>query len=54
MKLGVTRNAFYVLNDVWHDKVEFPALLKRVVALEDETPKPSAIYVEDASNAVGR
>ena len=52
VKIGVTRGAFYVL-DVWRDKVEFPALLRRVAALHDEDPKPSAIYVEDASNAVG-
>jgi len=51
VKIGVTKNAFYVL-DVWRDKVEFPALLRRVAALHDEGPKPSAVYVEDASNAV--
>jgi predicted phage terminase large subunit-like protein len=51
VKIGVSKNAFYVL-DVWRDKVEFPALLKRVVALEGETPKPSSIYCESASNAI--
>ena len=50
VKLGVTGNAFFLL-DCWTARVEFPDLLKRVVALEDETPKCSAIYVEDASNA---
>lgn len=52
VKIGVSRNSFYVV-DVWRAKVEFPALLRRVAALNDETPKPSAVYVEDASNAVG-
>jgi phage terminase large subunit-like protein len=51
VKLGVTKNAFYVL-DVWRAKVKFPALLRRVKMLSDEDPKPSAIYVEEASNAV--
>ena len=50
VKIGVTKNAYYVL-DVWRSKVEFPALLRRVDALRDEKPAPSAIYVEDASNA---
>ncbi len=50
VKIGVAKGAFYVL-DVWRAKVEFPALIRRVTALGDETPKPSAIYVEDASNA---
>jgi predicted phage terminase large subunit-like protein len=50
VKIGVTTNAFYVI-DVWRAKVEFPALLRRVDALKDEMPTPSAIYVEDASNA---
>jgi predicted phage terminase large subunit-like protein len=50
VKIGVAKGAFYVL-DVWRAKVEFPALIRRVAALGDETPKPSAIYVEDASNA---
>lgn len=49
--LGVTKNAFFVL-DVWRAKVEFPELLKRVDALMEDEPKPSAIYVEDTSNAV--
>lgn len=50
VKIGIAKGAFYVL-DVWRAKVEFPALIRRVAALGDETPKPSAIYVEDASNA---
>jgi predicted phage terminase large subunit-like protein len=50
VKLGVSRNAFFVLN-VWRGKVEFPALLRCVDALKDETPAPSTIYVEDTSNA---
>lgn len=50
VKIGVTKNEFYVL-DVWRAKVEFPALLRRVNALRDEDPAPSAIYVEDTSNA---
>ena len=50
LKLGVTKNAFYVL-DVWRAKVEFPALLRRCDALRDEDPAPSAVYVEDTSNA---
>jgi predicted phage terminase large subunit-like protein len=51
VKIGVTKNGFYVLN-LWRQKCEFPDLLKRVVALEDETPKPSTIYCESASNAI--
>ena len=51
VKLGVTKNAFFVL-DVWRDKVEFPALLRRVDMLKGEDPAPSTIYVEDTSNAV--
>jgi predicted phage terminase large subunit-like protein len=51
VKIGVTRNAYYVL-DVWRGKVEFPALLRRVDSLKDEEPVPSTIYVEDTSNAV--
>ena len=50
VKIGVTKNEFYVL-DVWRAKVEFPALLRRVNLLADEPPAPSAIYVEDTSNA---
>jgi predicted phage terminase large subunit-like protein len=50
VKLGVTKNAFYVL-DVWRGKVEFPGLLRRVSFLPSETPPPSKIYVEDTSNA---
>ncbi|HEV3091296.1 MAG TPA: phage terminase large subunit [Candidatus Cybelea sp.] len=50
VKIGVARNAFYVL-DVWRGKVEFPALLRRVDAVKDDTPAPSTIYVEDTSNA---
>lgn len=50
VKIGVTRNEFYVLN-VWRAKVEFPALLRRVDALGCEEPAPSALYVEDTSNA---
>ena len=38
--------------DVWRDKVEFPALLRRIKHLEVEHPAPSVIYVEDTSNAV--
>lgn len=49
-KIGVTRDTYYVL-EVWRDKVEFPALVRRVKQLEDEDPKPSAIYIEDTSNA---
>ncbi|MGA9018130.1 MAG: phage terminase large subunit [Candidatus Cybelea sp.] len=52
VKIGVTQNAFYVL-DVWRDKVELPQLVRRVIMLQDETPHPSAIYVEDTSNATG-
>jgi predicted phage terminase large subunit-like protein len=52
VKIGVTQNAFYVL-DVWRDKVELPQLVRRVIMLQDETPRPSAIYVEDSSNATG-
>lgn len=51
LKLGVTHNAFYVL-DVWRSKVDFPTLLRRVRDLEIESPAPSTIYVEDTSNAV--
>jgi predicted phage terminase large subunit-like protein len=51
VKLGVTETGYYVL-DVWRDKVEFPALMRRVKHLEDEDPRPSSIYVEDTSNAV--
>lgn len=51
VKIGVTETGYYVL-DCWHDRVEFPALLKRVKHLENEDPQPSAIYVEDTSNAV--
>jgi predicted phage terminase large subunit-like protein len=51
VKLGVTENSYYVL-DVWRDRVEFPALVRRVKQLENEDPEPSAIYVEDTSNAV--
>jgi predicted phage terminase large subunit-like protein len=50
-KIGITKNAYYVL-DLWRAKVEFPALLRRVSALMTEDPTPSAVYVEDASNAV--
>jgi len=50
VKLGVTKNAYYVL-DVWRAKVEFPALLRRVGMLKGESPAPSTIYVEDTSNA---
>jgi predicted phage terminase large subunit-like protein len=50
VKLGVTKNAYFVL-DVWAAKVEFPALIRRVDALKDEWPAPSAVYCEDASNA---
>jgi predicted phage terminase large subunit-like protein len=50
VKIGVTKNGYYVLS-ADHFKVEFPALLRRVAALGDEDPKPSTIYVEDASNA---
>ena len=51
MKIGVTGNAFYVL-DVWCDRVEFPALLRRVKQAEYENFPPSGIYVEDASNGI--
>jgi predicted phage terminase large subunit-like protein len=51
VKLGVTANSYYVL-DVWRDRVEFPALVRRVKRLETEHQTPSAIYVEDTSNAV--
>ncbi len=50
VKIGVTKNGYYLL-DCWTARVEFPDLLKRVIALEDEDPKPSVVYVEDASNA---
>ena len=51
VKIGVTGNAFYVL-DVWCDRVEFPALLRRVKQAEYENFPPSGIYVEDASNGI--
>jgi predicted phage terminase large subunit-like protein len=51
VKIGVAKTGYYVL-DVWRAKVEFPGLLRRVKALESENPMPSAIYVEDTSNAV--
>jgi predicted phage terminase large subunit-like protein len=51
VKIGVTETGFYVL-DVWRDKVEFPALVRRIKHLEGEDPKPTTIYIEDTSNAV--
>ncbi|HEY6486287.1 MAG TPA: phage terminase large subunit [Candidatus Cybelea sp.] len=48
--LGVTENEFFIL-DVWRAKVEFPGLIRRVERLRDYEPQPSAIYVEDTSNA---
>lgn len=51
VKIGVTATGYYVL-DVWRDRVEFPALLRRVKSLRLEGRAPSAIYVEDTSNAV--
>lgn len=51
VKLGVSETGYYLL-DVWRDRVEFPALVRRIVALGGERPRPSSIYVEDTSNAV--
>jgi predicted phage terminase large subunit-like protein len=51
VKLGITSIGYYVL-DVWRARVEFPGLLRRVWNLDDESPAPSAIYVEDSSNAI--
>lgn len=48
--LGVTGNAAYVL-DVIRRKVEFPDLIKLVLSAYEKW-KPSAIYIEDTSNAV--
>ena len=50
VKIGVTKGAYYVL-DCWRAKCEFPGLMRRVTALGDEMPRPSAIYIEDTSNA---
>ena len=50
VKIGVTKTGYYVV-DVWRHKVEFPGLLHRVRALGDELLPPTAIYVEDTSNA---
>jgi predicted phage terminase large subunit-like protein len=49
--IGVTKGGAFHVISAEHFKVEFPALLRRVAALHDESPKPSTIYVEDASNA---
>ncbi len=51
VRFGATQAGFFVL-DVWRDKVEFPALLRRVESLAGEDPAPTAFYVEDTSNAV--
>jgi predicted phage terminase large subunit-like protein len=51
VKIGATKNGFYVL-DVWRARVEFPALVRRVKSLLDDDLPPSAVYVEDTSNAV--
>jgi predicted phage terminase large subunit-like protein len=51
VKIGVTQTGYYVL-DVWRDKVGFPALMRRMEHLQSEDPRPSAIYVEGASNGV--
>ncbi len=50
VKIGATKDRYYLL-DCWLAKVEFPALMRRVKMLESENPKPSAIYIEDTSNA---
>lgn len=62
--IGVTQNAFYVL-DVQRAKVEFPQLLRMAQGVferftmenepegeEHAAQRPSALYVEDTSNAV--
>lgn len=48
--IGVKKNAYFVL-DVVQRRVEFPDLV-RMVEAGYQKHKPSAIYVEDASNAV--
>lgn len=47
--LGITESQFYVL-DVWRQRVEYPDLLRAVVS-KFAQHRPSAIYVEDTSNA---
>jgi predicted phage terminase large subunit-like protein len=51
VKLGATKSGYYVL-DVWRARLEFPALVRRVRNLLDDPVPPSAVYVEDTSNAV--
>ena len=50
-KIGCSKNGFYII-DVWSQRVEFPQLIKRIAALNEETPRPSTVYIEAASSGI--
>jgi predicted phage terminase large subunit-like protein len=50
-KIGCSKNAYYII-DVWRQRVEFPQLIKRIAALNEETPRPSTVYIEAASSGI--